>query len=59
MTEKSETSKEVEETKKVVTYEDEVFLFPRDGISVKAKNLEEAEKLYHQKLKETKESNND
>ena len=47
-TEKTEPVKETHKTR--------VFLFPRDGIVVEAKNLEEAQKLLKKILKENKES---
>ena len=52
MAEKIETKK-VEEP---VRDDREVFLFPRDGVAIKAKDREEAEKLYKQSL--NKESDN-
>lgn len=52
MTEKTE-AKKAEES---VRDEGEVFLFPREGVAIKAKDREEAEKLYKQSL--NKESDN-
>lgn len=34
----------------------ELYLFPREGVSIKAKSLEEAQELYHKSL--NKESDN-
>jgi len=59
----SETSEPIKKNEKVEApakkQEDKIFLFPHEGVSIKAKNREEAEKLYKQSVKETKESNND
>jgi hypothetical protein len=55
MTDKIETTKKIEEPTKGKV---ETFNFTRDGIVIKAKNLEEATKQLKKTLTENKESNN-
>lgn len=47
----------VPSTEEVQRHED-LFYYPIEGVTVKAKSRDEADKLLEQKLKDTKESNN-